>query len=160
MCRRAATGYFSSDLIEILHTVHFRKTSTRRHNDRITINLASMIDVSFILLFYFLVASMLEDRESRLSSGLQTQSASGASAAGDFQTQFIEVRIADNQPAYRIGQRVVHDRAGLLAALEPLPKSTGVFVKVYEGVPVGFAVAAVQVARDSGFSQVTYVPAK
>lgn len=140
--------------------MHIRKVQSRRRADRITVNLASMIDISFILLFYFLVASMLEDRENRLSTGLMTQSANAASAAGDFQTQIIEVRQIDLEPAYRLGERIFRDRASLATALKPLPKSQGVFVKVYDGVPVGFAVAAVQVAHDSGFTQVTYVPAK
>lgn len=140
--------------------MHIRKSPSRRRLDRITINLASMIDISFILLFYFLVATMLEDRENRLSTGLQTQSASAATAAGDFQTQVIEVRMIENQPAYKVGERVCHDRASLAAVLQPLPKSQGAFVKVYDTVEVGFAVAAVQIARDAGFDQVTYVPAK
>jgi biopolymer transport protein ExbD len=140
--------------------VRLRKTSSKRRLDRITINLTSMIDVSFILLFYFLVASMLAEEENRLSTGLQTQSANTASAAGDFQTQVIEVRLVDNQPAYKVGERVCRDRACLAGALEPLPKTQGAFVKVYDTVGVGFAVAAVQIARDAGFEQVTYVPAK
>lgn len=119
-----------------------------------------MIDISFILLFYFLVASMLEDRENRLSTGLQTQSTNAASAAGDFQTQVIEVRRIDDRPAYKIGEHVCRDRVSLAAALQPLPKTQGAFVKVYDHVDVGFAVAAVQIARDAGFDQVTYVPAK
>ena len=46
---------------------------SRRRSDRVTINLASMIDVSFLLLFYFMVATMMDDRETRLSTNLQTQ---------------------------------------------------------------------------------------
>ena len=46
----------------------------------------------------------------------------------------------------------------MAAALEGLPTSVGVFIKVFDGVEVGFAVAAIQVARDAGFEQVTYVP--
>jgi hypothetical protein len=33
-------------------------------------------------------------------------------------------------------------------------------VRVYGGVDVGFAAAAIQCARDAGFEAVTYVPAK
>lgn len=140
--------------------MHIRKAPSRRRVDRITVNLASMIDVSFILLFYFLMATMLEDRENRLSTGLQTQSAETAKSAGDFQTQVIEVRYLDAAPAYKIGERLCRDRAALGSALESLPKSSGIFVKVYDNVAVEFAVAAIQVARDAGFEQVTYVPAK
>ena len=140
--------------------MRIRRAPSRRGLDRITINLASMIDVSFILLFYFLVAAMFEDPENRLSTGLQTQSANAATPTGDFQSQVIEVRMVENQPAYKIGQHVCRDRASLAAALAPLPKSQGAFVKVFDHVAVGFAVAAVQIAHDAGFEQVTYVPAK
>lgn len=119
-----------------------------------------MIDVSFILLFYFLVATLLEERENRLSTGLQTQSTNVANEAGDLQTQIIEVRKMDGDPVYRIGQHVCRDRLALSLVLEPLPKTKGVFVKVFDQVDVGFAVAAVQTAHDAGFQQVTYVPSK
>ena len=128
--------------------------------DRITINLASMIDVSFLLLFYFMVATILDDREKRLTTALQTQDPANAKAVSDFQTQNIEVRMVDSNPAYRLGARTLRDRRELALALENLPRSAGVFVRVFDDVPVGFAVAAVQVARDAGFEQVTYVPAK
>jgi biopolymer transport protein ExbD len=140
--------------------MRIRVRQPRRRFDRITINLASMIDVSFLLLFYFMAATMLEDRESRLSTGLQTQSPGAAGSLGDFQTQNIEVRVVDSAPAYVLGARVCRDRRELAAALAPLPKAAGVFVKVTDGVDVGFAVAAIQIARDAGFDQVTYVPAK
>jgi len=140
--------------------MRIRVSQTHRRNDRVIINLASMIDVSFLLLFYFMVATMIEDRETRLSTGLQTQSRGAAGSVGDFQAQNIEVRVVNSAPAYCLGSRVCHDRSELVAALEPLPKTAGVFVKVFDGVSVGFAVAAVQICRDAGFEQVTYVPAK
>jgi biopolymer transport protein ExbD len=140
--------------------MRIRAPRNPRRLDRVTINLASMIDVSFLLLFYFMVATMLEDREKRLSTALQTQSPTKAKALGDLQSQNIEVRMVDQAPAYRLGSRVLHDRKELATALEGLPTSAGVFIRVFDDVPVGFAVAAVQVARDAGFEQVTYVPAK
>lgn len=140
--------------------MRIRVSQAHRRNDRVVINLASMIDVSFLLLFYFMVATMIEDRETRLSTGLQAQSRSAAGSVGDFQSQNIEVRMVNSAPAYCLGSRICRDRAELIATLEPLPKSAGVFVKVFDGVSVGFAVAAVQVAHDAGFEQVTYVPAK
>lgn len=133
--------------------------ANRRRSDRVTINLASMIDVSFILLFYFMVATMINDRETRLSANLQTQSGE-AGAAGDFQTQNIEVRVVDGSPAYVVGTRVCRDRSQLINVLKPLPKSAGAFVKVADDVDVGFAVAAVQMAHDAGFEKVTYVPVR
>ncbi len=133
--------------------------SNRRNSDRVTINLAAMIDVSFLLLFYFMVATMVNDRETRLSTNLQTQSGA-AGSVGDFQTQNIDVRVVDSAPAYVVGAHVCRDRAQLIAVLKPLPKATGAFVKVFDDVNVGFAVAAVQMAHDAGFEKVTYVPVK
>jgi len=140
--------------------VRIRVKPSRSRNDRVVINLASMIDVSFLILFYFMVGTMLEDRETRLSTALRTQSPGAAGSVGDFQTQNIEVRMVDDSPSYRLGERVMRGREDLLAALMPLPKGAGVFVRVFDDVPVGFAVTAVQVAHDAGFEQVTYVPAK
>jgi biopolymer transport protein ExbD len=139
--------------------MRLRVKPSRRRLDRITINLASMIDVSFLLLFYFMVGTILDDREKRLSTALQTQS-SNTQNTSDLQSQSIEVRRIDSQPSYRLGARTMHDKTELAAALAPLPKSAGIFVRVFDDVEVGFAVAAVQVARDAGFEQVTYVPAK
>ena len=123
------------------------------------INLASMIDVSFLLLFYFMVGTMIHDRENRLSTGLQTQDG-GPGSLGDFQSQNIEVKLEGTNPVYVIGTNLCRTREQLQAVLESLPKSAGVFVQVHDDVPVSFAVAAVQAARDQGFEQVTYVPAK
>jgi biopolymer transport protein ExbD len=136
-----------------------RIQKNRRGSDRVVMNLASMIDVSFLLLFYFMMATMIHDRENRLSAGLQTQ-AGGPGSLGDFQTQNIEVRLNGLTPIYAVGTNICTTREELRSILEPLPKSAGVFVQVHDDVPVSFAVSAVQTARDQGFEQVTYVPAQ
>jgi biopolymer transport protein ExbD len=126
--------------------------------ERITLNLASMIDVIFLLLIYFMVTTIIAPPEDRLSPTLQTRQENATGPATDFQPQVVEVRRGPSGPEYRLGTRVIPDRAGLRQAMEPLMKSEGVFIKVYDQVPVGFAVAAIQVARDVGFEKVTYVP--
>ena len=68
--------------------------------------------------------------------------------------------VLDGSPGYRLGTRVFRTRNDLAGGLKGLPKSVGIFINVSRGVPVGFAVSAIQVARDAGFDQVTYVPAK
>jgi biopolymer transport protein ExbD len=140
--------------------VRIRVKPSRRHLDRVTVNLASMIDVSFLILFYFMVGTILEDRETRLTTALRTQSPGEAGSVGDFQTQNVDVRLIDATPAYQLGGRVLRSGDDLLEALMPLPKGAGVFIRVFDDVPVGFAVTAVQVAHDAGFEQVTYVPEK
>ncbi|UCD75682.1 MAG: biopolymer transporter ExbD [Phycisphaerales bacterium] len=140
--------------------MRIRTRQSRRRIDRITLNLASMIDVTFLLLIYFMVSTVLARPEDRLSPSLQTRRDSTTALISDFQPQRVEVSILDGAPAYRIVGRVFRSQADLREAIEPLPKDPGLFIDVHDRVPVGFAVAAIQAARDAGFEQVTYVPVK
>ncbi|HRP63148.1 MAG TPA: biopolymer transporter ExbD [Phycisphaerales bacterium] len=133
-----------------------RSRQSRRRIERITLNLTSMIDVTFLLLLYFILTTVLIRPEDRLSPTLQTQTS--AEAASDFQPQILEVLSLDGYPSYRLGSRVMQGRDELAEALRGLRHDDGLFVNVHNQIPVGFAVAAIQVARDVGFQQVTYVP--
>lgn len=133
-----------------------RSRQSRRRIERITLNLTSMIDVTFLLLLYFILTTVLIRPEDRLSPTLQTQSS--AEAVSDFQPQILEVLPLDGRPAYRLGSRVMQGRDELTEALRGLRHDDGLFVNVHNQIPVGFAVAAIQIARDVGFQQVTYVP--
>ena len=124
----------------------------------ITLNLASMIDVTFLLLLYFLVTTVLARPEDRLSSSLQTRSESAAGPTSDFQPQIVEVLMFEGAPAFRLGTQIMRDKASLAAAMKPLPKSAGLFVHVFGDAPVWAVAAAFQAGHDVGFEQVTYVP--
>lgn len=140
--------------------MRIRCRPSRRRLERITLNLVSMIDVTFLLLIYFIVTTVLARPEDRLSPTLQTERETVDAQMSDFQPQIVEVLIVDGAPAYRVGTRVLRTRTELRVALGGLPKTEGVFIKVFDEVSVGFAVGAVQTARDAGFEQVTYVPAE
>jgi biopolymer transport protein ExbD len=47
----------------------------------------------------------------------------------------------------------------LATILNRLPNEPGIIIRVDDSVSVGFAIAAVQEARNAGFERVTYVPA-
>lgn len=138
--------------------MRFRAGRSRRRTDRISLNLASMIDVTFLLLIYFLFTVVLVRSEDRLSPTLQVRKQAVSGEMSDFQPQMVDVRLVGDQPAYVLGTRILHEREALASALDALPKSAGLFINVHDRVPVGFAVAAIQLARDAGFEQVTYVP--
>lgn len=131
--------------------------SKRRDREKPELNMASMIDATFLLLAFFLFTTGMQGRESRLSPNLAVRR-EAAGAASEMQPQVVTVELVDGTPAYRLGERIAPDRASLVAALEPLEKSQGLFVEVHPGVSVGFATAAIQAGRDAGFAQVTYVP--
>lgn len=135
-----------------------RRRRRARPPARITLNLASMIDVTFLLLIYFMVTTVLAPPEDRLSPTIQTRQDQTSSTAPDFQPQVVRVERRDGRPVYVLGSRVLADRAELAQALRGLPRDEGVFIQVFDRLPVEFAVAAVQTARDAGFERVTYVP--
>mgnify|MGYP006281314573 CR=1 FL=1 len=140
--------------------MRFTVRPSRRRLDQVSLNLASMIDVTFLLLIYFMISMVIQPREDQLRPAIEAQRESAEGDASDFQPQVIDVMMRDGQPGYRLGSRWLVGRQSLAEALEPLPKTVGVFVNVHDGVPVGHAAAAIQLARDAGFRQVTYVSAR
>ena len=138
--------------------MRFQPKRSRVRVDRLTMNLASMIDVTFLLLIYFIVSTVMARPEDQLTSAIQTRDAETAGSEIDFQPQIVEVLRLDGAPAYVIGDRRLRDLDGLRAVLDDLPTELGVFIRVSGDIPVEFALSAVQAARDAGFEQVTYVP--
>ena len=139
--------------------MRFRPRTSRRRLERIALNLASMIDVTFLLLIYFMVTMVIAE-EDQLQPTLKTQRESLSGEANDFQPQIIDVLDEGGRPIYRLSGRRLEDRSALAGAVGSLPKSVGVFINVHDGVPVGFAAAALQTVRDAGFEKVTYVAAE
>jgi biopolymer transport protein ExbD len=129
----------------------------RRDREKPELNMASMIDATFLLLAFFLFTTGMQGRESRLSPNLAVRR-DAAGASSEMQPQVVAAQVVDGKPVYRLGERTVADRASLVEALGPLDKGQGLFVEVHPGVSVGFATAAIQAGRDAGFPQVTYVP--
>jgi len=122
------------------------------------LNLASMIDATFLLLAYFIFTTGAGSNESKLTPNLRVQQ--GTDAKDDLEPQVVEVLRVNGAVVFRLGSADYPDRASLAKALKALAADRGLFVRVYPGVDVGSAAAAIQVGRDAGFEAVTYVPAK
>ncbi len=123
------------------------------------LSLSSMIDVVFLLLAYFLITTVVTQREDRLTPNLQLERDASGGETQDFEPQVVEVLVIDSSVVFRIGGRDFTERAALIAALEELPKDPGLFIRVTDGPSVGDAAMAIQCGRDAGFEEVTYVPA-
>ena len=135
------------------------KTRTNRRRDaRLTLNMASMIDCTFLLLAYFLLTIVVLEPEDQLASNLQPDRSSASGSNSDFQPQIIDVELVDSEPGYRLGSRLFRDSESLRGALQELRRDSGLFVRVHPGPDVGFAASAMQAGRDAGFTSVTYVP--
>ena len=135
-------------------------SKNRRGRRRLILNMASMIDCTFLLLAYFLLTMVVLDPEDQLSSNLKMDRTSTSGLASDFQPQIVEVRMLDSVPSYLLGDRVFTERDGLTQALEGLETESDLFIRVHSGPTVGFAAAAMQAGQDAGFSSVTYVPSE
>ena len=127
---------------------------------RLILNMASMIDCTFLLLAYFLLTMVVLDPEDQLSSNLKMDQTSASGAASDFQPQIVDVRMVESTPSYLLGDRVFTDRDSLTQALGLLETDSDLFIRVHSGPTVGFAAAAMQAGQDAGFSTVTYVPSE
>lgn len=132
----------------------------RRRRERITLGMSSLIDVVFLLLAYFLLTTVVTQREDRLSPNLQIDRETSGSEYQDFVPQVLEVMVENNVVVYRLGARDFTSRGELVKALDELPKEPGLFVRVHSGPTVAAAAAAIQSGRDVGFTEVTYVPVK
>lgn len=139
--------------------MRFAAKKQRHKLNRAAVNLSSMIDVTFLLLVYFIVTTVLAPPEDLLVPALKVEEGTSLTQE-DLEPQIIEVRIQNGIPVYAIGEHVCTDRKSLNAVIVTLPIEPGLIIRVGNEVPVGFAIAAIQIARDAHFDKVTYVPAK
>jgi biopolymer transport protein ExbD len=135
--------------------VNFKKRKDSG-TDIIRLPLAALIDVVFFLLLYFIMAGTLTAAEGELPMTLST----GKRAAGsgsDYSTQVLFVQVEDGKVKYRLGTRSIGTQEELTEVLGKLPKEPGIVVKAQDEAPVQWTAAALQAARDAGFSRVSYV---
>lgn len=123
--------------------------------------LVALIDVVLFLLLYFLIAGTLASPESSLSA-TTTPDRKGGGRGNALTAQVLKVEPTTGGGGgggarFVIGARVSTDRAGLREVLSSLPKDAGIVVKVSDDVAIAAAATALQVARDVGFSKVSYV---
>ena len=139
--------------------MRFSASKHRHKLNRAAVNLSSMIDVTFLLLVYFIVTTVLATPEDLLSPALKVEEGTSLTQE-DLEPQIIEVKMQNGAPVYAIGEHICSDRNSLIDVISTLPIEPGLIIRVGNEVPVGFAIAAIQIARDANFDKVTYVPAK
>lgn len=140
--------------------MRFSRTQDRRFAvEKVRLPLVALIDVVLFLLLYFMIAGTATGDESELPSALKTDK-QGAGRGSDLQSQVLYVEGAGAQTHFRIGERVMADKAALAPILRQLPKESGIRVRVAPTAAVAGAAAALQACRDAGFTKVSYVPGK
>ncbi len=125
--------------------------------------LVALIDVVLFLLMYFMLATDFSGGSATLASTLKAESrpGGGGSTANALVSQVLSIEPGGgNTWEFVIGQRRIREREELVQVLRSLPKESGLVVRASPVVPVAAVAAALQSARDSGFSRVSYVPSR
>src|SRR5688572_17808199 len=105
--------------------MRIKPTKTSGGPTRYKLSLIALIDVVLFLLLYFMVAGNLAPEEKELPSALKSDRGSGGQTE-DLQPQILMVTLGDDGKAeYRLGARVVNDKAALAEVLRVLPKEGG-----------------------------------
>lgn len=136
------------------------KLSSHRlgRDTRLELPMASMIDVVFLLLIFFMTTSAFVKTERELDSGIRVQREAG-NRPSDFEPTIIDVVASDGGYVYRLGGRELRSQQELERVLRGLEnKADGAFVRVSDAVPFDVAAAAIQACRTARFLQVSYVP--
>ncbi len=136
------------------------KLSSHRlgRDTRLELPMASMIDVVFLLLIFFLTTSAFVKTERELDAGLRVSRAAG-NQVSDFEPTIIDVVPAAGGTVYRVGGRELHNQEELERVLRAVAnKADGAFVRVSDAVPFDGAAAAIQACQAARFLTVSYVP--
>lgn len=136
----------------------FTRAEDRRFGiEKVRLPLIALIDVVLFLLLYFMIAGTGTGDESQLPSALKTDKR-GSGRGSDLQSQVLYVEGAGDQARFRVGERVMADKAALAPILKQLPKENGIRIRVAPEANVAAAAAALQACVDAGFDKVSYVP--
>ena len=131
--------------------MHFQNEHAHARR-RVTLGLASMIDVVFLLLIFFMVATVVRPQESTLATQLDGRTA----PASSLEPQVVRITMSNGQPVWRIGAHQLSDPRQLEAVLGTLSMTAGLSVSPEGDVPVGAGVAVVEAAQAAGMKSVRW----
>lgn len=119
-------------------------------------DLTSMIDVTFLLLVFFLCTMQFRTFEGRHDAALPKEFGTGKRPAEPVETATIEVRVtAPGQVGYRVGTRKFSDLVGLRAHLAQIPIDTPITIDMREDTIHQDFMSVLDQCVDRGFDKVT-----
>ncbi|MFO7903750.1 MAG: ExbD/TolR family protein [Planctomycetota bacterium] len=131
----------------------------RERESRLELSMASMIDVVFLLLIFFMTTSRFMQTERDLDSGIKVERQSPGQQESDFEPAIVDVVRSDGTIVFRLGAREFTKQEELIRVLRQFQnKANGAFVRVGDEVPFDKAAAAVQACKTAEFATVSYVP--
>lgn len=140
------------------------RLTSRQHaanNKKLELSMTSMIDVVFLLLIFFLVTTTFVKPERQVASNIKVDQKESGKFQSDLEPAVIDVFQIGDVPAYKLGAVTTSDIEQLRKILKSFEnKADGAFVRVSPSVSFEGVARAIGVCKDSGFANVSYVPAE
>jgi biopolymer transport protein ExbD len=138
-----------------MRLTRYRPTETRG----LDLSTASMIDVVFLLLIFFLATTTFLRPERQLDPAILVERRSAAATTMNIEPLEIEIVRVEGRAVYRVGATIGADLPTVASIIRNYPdKTAGAWVRMADDVPFGMAALAVNACRESGFEAVSLVP--
>ncbi len=137
------------------------KLSNRKNTGAtVEMQMTSMIDVTFLLLIFFMATSGFQQTERELNPAIKVNKPASTKATSRVEPAIIDVgKATGGAYVYKLGGREFSDPAELETVLRKLEsKGDGAFVRAEDDAPFNMAAAAIQAAKQAGYVGVSYVP--
>lgn len=134
--------------------------SGRSSNAAMNLSTASMIDVVFLLLIFFLVTTSFRMPTRSLVTPIASQSASPDQIATDgIEPVILTIRSQNGEVGYELEGVKTGDAEVIRSVLEKMePKTAPMFVKVGDGIPFQSATSLISMCRSCGHDSVAWFP--
>ena len=132
-----------------------------RRQVKLELSMASMIDVVFLLLIFFLVTTSFVRPEQRLRSNIKVDQKSQAQGAVDLEPAIIDILPGEREGEYvfRLGGVTSPDLQPISEVLATFQnKDDGAYVRVVDAAPFDLPARAVHLCKQAGFELVTLIP--
>lgn len=135
-----------------------RLTNRRKQRTNLELSMTSMIDVVFLLLIFFIVATTFVRPERQILSAIKVNE-KGDTAVTHLEPAIVEITRSGEQSIFQIGAIRTNDLTEIKKVLEQFEnKSDGAFVRAAGNVPFESAAQAIGACKASGFAAVSYLP--
>ena len=118
-----------------------------------------MIDVTFLLLIFFMITSSFTKTERELDPQMKVNKQAPTSRSSQLEPAIIDLVKTENGFVMRLGGRDFTTVPEMVPVLRQLDnKGDGAFVRVPPEAPFDLAATAIQACKTAGFPFVSYVP--
>jgi biopolymer transport protein ExbD len=133
------------------------RLSSRKSGASVEMQMTSMIDVTFLLLIFFMATSGFVIAERELDPRLVVDQPSATRSTSRMEPAIIDIVPSGGGFVYKLGGREFKTTAELGSVLRKLEnKGDGAVVRGDDRAPFDMAPAAIQACKDAGFINVRY----